>query len=63
MYGCVWLCIVVYSWGGQLYTKLNTEYQWFKRISAGLTGFFGDKKMRIGSAFLHAASGCDGPGW
>ena len=35
--------MVVYGWGGQLYTKLNTEYQQFKQISAGLTGFSGIK--------------------
>ena len=36
MYGCVWL-------GRPTIHKLKTEYQWFKRISAGLTGFSGIK--------------------
>ena len=55
VYGCVWL-------GRPTIHKLKTEYQRFKRISVGLTGFSGIK-MRIGSAFLHAASGSDGQGW
>ena len=36
VYGCVWL-------GRPTIHKLKTEYQWFKRISAGLTGFSGIK--------------------
>ena len=36
MYGCVWL-------GRPTIHKLKTEYQSFKRISAGLTGFSGIK--------------------
>ena len=33
----------MYSWAGQLYTDLTTVYQGIKRISAGLTGFSGEK--------------------
>ena len=33
----------MYSWAGQLYTALRTEYQLIKRISAGLTGFSVEK--------------------
>ena len=36
VYGCVWL-------GRPTIHKLKTEYQRFKRISAGLTGFSGIK--------------------
>ena len=54
--------MVVYGWGGQLYTKLNTEYQWFKRISAGLTDFSGIKNA-YRKCFLQAASGSDGQVW
>ena len=36
MYGCVWL-------GRSTIHKLKAEYQLFKRISAGLTGFSGEK--------------------
>ena len=34
----------MYSWAGQLYTALTVVYQEIKGISAGLTGFSGDKK-------------------
>ena len=33
----------MYSWAGQLYTALRTEYQLIKRIGAGLTGFSVEK--------------------
>ena len=33
----------MYSWTGQLYTALITGYQGIKGISAGLTGFSGEK--------------------
>ena len=36
----------MYSWAGQLYTNLTAVYQRIKEISAGLTGFSGEK-MRI----------------
>ena len=32
-----------YSWAGQLYSALRTEYQLIKRIGAGLTGFSVEK--------------------
>ena len=55
MYGCVWL-------GRPTIHKLKTEYQRFKRISAGLTGFSGIKNA-YRKCFLHAALGSDGQGW
>ena len=33
----------MYSWAGQLYTALKTVYQGIKGMSAGLTGFPGEK--------------------
>ena len=41
LYGCVWL-------GRPTIHKLKTEYQWFKRISAGLTVFSGIKNAYRG---------------
>ena len=55
VYGCLWL-------GRSTIHKLNTEYQRFKRISAGLTGFSGIKNA-YRKCFLQAASGSDGQGW
>ena len=33
----------MYSWAGLLYTALRTGYQGINGISAGLTGFSGEK--------------------
>ena len=44
----------MYSWAGQLYTALITVYHGINEMSAGLTGFSGEKIAYRGREFFVA---------